>query len=154
MTRAAARWLLLAALLLPACAPPPPRTSPVAEAAPYRLPRLPPEPKAMLGALFALSQVPLSVSPTCAGVGTERDDASIGQYLSGFLAELSNPEENNAITTSAVEDQSESGIAIWVCRVMIRHASGEDIWSWGIEFSVRASDRVVLADSVRCLGAG
>ena len=154
MTRVAARWLLLAALLLPACAPPPPRTSPAVEAAPYSLPRLPPEPKAMLGALFALSQVPLSVSPTCAGVGTERDDASIGQYLSGFLAELSNPEENNAITTSAVEDQSESGIAIWVCRVMIRHASGEDIWSWGIEFSVRASDRVVLADSVRCLGAG
>jgi hypothetical protein len=108
----------------------------------------------MLAALFALSQVPLSVSPTCAGVGTERGDATLGQYLSGFLAELSNPEASNAITTSAVEEQSESGIMIWICSVMIRHAHGEDIWSWGIEFSVRASDRVVLADSVRCLGAG
>jgi len=153
MTRVATRWLLLAALLLSACSPPP-RTSPTVEAAPYRLRRLPPEPKEMLVALFALSQVPLSVSPTCAGVGTERDDATLGQYLSGFLAELSNPEASNAITTSAVEEQSESGIMIWICSVMIRHAHGEDIWSWGIEFSVRASDRVVLADSVRCLGAG
>ncbi|MEZ5579342.1 MAG: hypothetical protein R3F40_07980 [Candidatus Competibacteraceae bacterium] len=90
----------------------------------------------MLAALFALSQVPLSVSPTCAGVGTERGDATLGQYLSGFLAELSNPEASNAITTSAVEEQSESGIMIWICSVMIRHARGEDIWSWGIEFSV------------------
>ena len=154
MTRVATRWLLLAALLLPACSPPPPRTSSAVEAVPYRLRRLPPEPKEMLAALFALSQVPLSVSPTCAGVGTERGDATIGQYLSGFLAELSNPEASNAITTSAVEEQSESGIMIWICSVMIRHAHGEDIWSWGIEFSVRASDRVVLADSVRCLGAG
>ena len=154
MTRAATRWLLLAALLLSACSPPPPRTSPAVEAAPYRLRRLPPEPKEMLAALLALSQVPLSVSPTCTGIGTELDDATLGQYLSGFLAELSNPKASNAITTSAVEEQSESGITIWVCRVMIRHARGEDIWSWGIEFSVRASDRVVLADSVRCLGAG
>lgn len=154
MTHAATRGLLLAALLLPACSPPLPRTSPTVEAASYRLRRLPPEPKEMLAALFALSQVPLSVSPTCAGVGTEPDDATIGQYLSGFLTEFSNPEASNVITTSAVEEQSESGITIWICSVMIRHARGEDIWSWGIEFSVRASDRVVLADSVRCLGAG
>ncbi|MEZ5577303.1 MAG: hypothetical protein R3F44_17435 [Candidatus Competibacteraceae bacterium] len=154
MTRVATRWLLLAAPaalgLFSAAA------SNILGGRSSALPPAPlaPEPKEMLVALFALSQVPLSVSPTCAGVGTERDDATIGQYLSGFLAELSNPEASNAITTSAVEEQSESGIMIWICSVMIRHARGEDIWSWGIEFSVRASDRAVLADSVRCLGAG
>lgn len=152
MSGPSARRLLLAiCLLAPSCASPPPQ-APAASS--YRMRRLPPSAKEMLAALFAMSQVPLSVSETCAGVGTEPDDTTIGQYLSGFLAELSDTEARNTLVASASQDKSASGETIWVCRVMIRHAKDEDIWSWGVEFSARASDGTVLADSFRCLGAG
>jgi hypothetical protein len=38
--------------------------------------------------------------------------------------------------------------------VMLRHAQGEDVWRWGVQFSVRSQDGMVLPDSFRCLGAG
>lgn len=120
----------------------------------YRLRRLPPQPKEIVAGMFAISQTPLTVSPLCAGVGTEADDTTIGHYLSGFLAELSDPEAKNAVKTSAEEGKSETGEAVWVCRVMIQHAQGEDIWNWGVEYSVRAADGVVLPGTVRCLGGG
>jgi hypothetical protein len=30
---------------------------------------------------------------------------------------------------------------------MIRHAQAEDVWSWGVEFTVRKSDGAVVPDS-------
>jgi hypothetical protein len=114
-----------------------------------KIAHLPPTPKDVIDALLVSSQVPLSVDPSCASAGTEPQDLTIGRYLSGFLAELSNPEAKNAIETSTEEQGP-----VWVCRVMIRHAQGEDIWRWGVQFSVRKSDGVVLPESFRCLGAG
>ena len=111
--------------------------------------RLPPTPKDVIDALLASSDVPLSVDPSCGTAGTEPGDKTIGRYVSGFLAELSNPEARNAIETS-MEPQS----GVWLCRVMIRHAQGEDIWRWGVQFSVRQKDGVVDRASFRCLGAG
>ena len=110
---------------------------------------LPPTPKDVIDALFASSQTPLTVDPSCQSVGTEPSDKTIGRYLSGFLAELSDPEAKNAIETS-VEAQG----GVWICRVLIRHAQGEDVWRWGVQFSVRRQDGLVLPDSFRCLGAG
>lgn len=144
----AARFLLALCLLV-GCAPKP-GTPPSA----YRVRSLPPAPKEVLAALLSLSGTPLSVSPLCAGAGTEAGDTTLGQYLSGFLAELSRQEAANAITTSVEEGKTAQGVAVYVCRVMIRHAEGEDIWSWGVEFSVRASDGTVLPETVNCLGAG
>lgn len=140
-----------AALLCWSCAPQPPRE---AVASTYKLRRLPPEPKEMIAALFAISQTPLAADPSCAGVGTEPDDVTIGQYLSGFLAELADAEARNAVTASAGQDKLDSGEAVWVCRVMIRHARGEDVWSWGVEYSVRAASGEVIPGSIRCVGAG
>jgi hypothetical protein len=115
---------------------------------------LPPEPKEIVSALLAMSQVPLSVSETCAGVGADPADTTIGQFVGAFLAELDDPQASNRVTTSASEETLASGVKVWVCRVLIRHAKGEDVWSWGVEFSVRAADGVVLTNSLRCLGAG
>jgi hypothetical protein len=127
-----------------ACRPSAERATPV-----VKVQHLPPTPKDVIDALLASSQVPLAVDPSCRSVGTEPTDKTIGRYLSGFLAELANAEAKNAIETT-IEAQG----AVWVCRVMIRHALGEDIWRWGVQFSVRQQDGQVLPDSFRCLGAG
>jgi len=87
------------------------------------------------------------------GVRTEPSDRTIGRYLAGYVAELSSQEARNAVTTS-IEPRTENGDAIYVCRLMIRHAQGEDVWSWGVQFRARQSDRVVSVHSVKCLGAG
>ncbi len=128
-----------------------PTTPATTSAAPARVAvaHLPPTAKDVIDALLASSQVPLSVDPSCAGAGTEPGDRTIGRYLAGFLAELSDPEARNAIETS-VEERG----AVWVCRLFVRHAQGEDVWRWGVEFSVRKSDGLVQPESFRCLGAG
>ena len=48
----------------------------------------------------------------------------------------------------------ESGQAVYRCRLMIRHSLGEDVWSWGVEFTARQSDGLVLVKSLKCVGAG
>jgi hypothetical protein len=134
-------------LLLAGCrqSPPPAATAIAA----FKVRHVPPRPKDVLEALLASSQVPLSAHATCQGVGADPDDKTIGAYLSGFLAELSNQDERNAIQTS-IEAAGENG---WVCRVMLRHAKGEDIWGWGVEFTI-GKDGLVNTGSFRCLGAG
>jgi hypothetical protein len=133
-------------LLLAAC------RSPEQSQAPLKLAHLPPTPKDIIDATFALSARPLS-DATCKGSGTEQSDSTIGRYLAGYLAELSSQDSRNAVTTS-VERATEDGEAVYHCRVMIRHAQGEDVWSWGIEFTARQSDGVVKQSPVRCIGAG
>ncbi len=102
----------------------------------------PPTSKDVLEALMASAQVPLTDS-SC------RDAGTVGRYLSGYLAELSNPDAKNAIETTI-----ESRSPIWLCRVMIRHAQGEDIWRWGLAFTISQTDGTVDPTSFRCLGAG
>jgi hypothetical protein len=121
-------------------------------ALPVKLQHLPPTPKDVIAAVMESSHAPLS-DASCAGYGTEPTDKTIGRYLAGFLAGLSDQDARNAITTS-VEKRTENGQPVYVCRLMIRHAQGEDVWSWGVQFSARQSDGVVLAKSLRCVGAG
>jgi hypothetical protein len=118
---------------------------------PFKVAHLPPTSKDVIEAVLAHSQLPLT-DPSCKAVGTEPADKTIGRYLAGFLAELSNQDARNAVTTS-IESLSEAG-EVYLCRFMIRHVQGEDVWSWGVEFAVRKSDGAVVADSFRCIGAG
>ena len=121
---------------------------------PIRIAHLPPSPKDIIDAVIAIGNVPLSVSPTCASVGTEPSDATIGRYLAGFLAELSSPAKKNWVETKTAAGRSTAGEDVTVCSLVLRHEDGDDRWGWGVQFQVRTSDRVVLADSVTCLGAG
>lgn len=113
---------------------------------------LPPSAKDVIDAALALADAPLS-DTTCKGFGTEPADKTIGRYLAGYLAELSDQNARNAITAS-VEEGTENGDKVYTCVMMIRHAQGEDIWSWGIRFSVRKSTGLVVPASLRCVGAG
>jgi len=92
--------------------------------------------------------VSLEVDPSCAEAGTSSTDTTLGQYLAGFMAELTPAEGTNGIATQV--EQVGDG---WRCRFMLQRGVGEDVWSWGLEFQLSATGKV-LRDSFRCVGAG
>jgi hypothetical protein len=114
----------------------------------------PPSAKDVIDAAIASGNVPLTVSPTCANVGTEPSDATIGRYLAGFLTELSSPEKKNWVETRIEPGHSAAGEAVSICTLTLRHEAGDDRWGWGVQFQVRSSDGLVLAVSFTCVGAG
>jgi len=114
----------------------------------------PPSPKDVIDAAIASGSVPLTVSPSCANVGTEPSDATIGRYLAGFLAELSARDKKNWVETKVEPGRSAGGEAVSVCTLTLRHEDGDDRWGWGVQFQVRTSDGLVLKDSFTCSGAG
>jgi hypothetical protein len=114
----------------------------------------PPSPKDVIEAAIASSNVPLKASSTCASAGTEPSDATIGRYLAGFLAELSSPDKKNWIETKIEAGRSAAGEPVSICTLTLRHEDGDDRWGWGVQFHVRSSDGLVLADSFTCVGAG
>jgi hypothetical protein len=119
-----------------------------------RVAHQPPSAKDVIDAALASSSVPLRVSSTCANVGTEPSDATIGRYLAGFLAELSSPDKKNWIETKIEPGKSAAGEPVSICTLTLRHQDGDDRWGWGVQFHVRSSDGLVLANSFTCVGAG
>jgi len=119
-----------------------------------RVAHQPPSAKDVIDAVIASGNVPLSVSPTCNNVGTEPSDSTIGRYLAGFMAELSSPDKKNWIETQVESGTSAKGEPVSICRLTLRHLDGDDRWGWGVQFHVRKSDGLVLADSFTCTGAG
>ena len=115
----------------------------------------PPSPKEVLRLLLSLRDVPLRMHETCATAGTRASDTDLGDYISGWLAELKSTQGANWIKASASpEPLTGDRQPGWRCIVMFRHVAGDDRWGWGVSFLVRASDRRPLQDSIRCLGAG
>jgi hypothetical protein len=125
-----------------------------AVAAAVHVARRPPTAKDVIDAVIASGSVPLSVSSTCANVGTEPSDRTIGRYLAGFLAELNSPTRKNWIETKVEAGRSAAGEAVSICTLTLRHEDGDDRWGWGVRFHVRTSDGLVLANSFTCVGAG
>lgn len=113
----------------------------------------PPSRKDIIEAVLASQSVRLTVHSSCSGVGTEAADSTIGGYLSGFLAELASGDKN-WLDTNVVEAKSEAGIAIWRAEFIVRHASVEDEWGWGVRFDVRRDTGAVDPASFLCIGAG
>lgn len=130
-------FLLL--VLLVACQPTPA----------IRLQHLPPSSQDILAAALEASRLPLT-DATCEGSQAKPSDPNIARYLARYLVEFSRPNEGNSINT----DLEQSPTATYICRLYLRHAAGEDVWSWGLEFTARQSDGLVDPKSFRCLGAG
>ena len=147
-------WLLPALLVLASCGGSSEQQAGVRAQPQIRFAHQPPSPKDVIDAVIASGSVALTVSPTCRNVGTEPSDATIGRYLAGFMAELSSPDKRNWIETQIEPGTSAGGEPVSVCRVTLRHVDGDDRWGWGVQFHVRTSDGLVLADSFTCTGAG
>jgi len=150
-TRAILCRIAVSAFLLLACCTGTP--TPVPPGA-VHIANRPPSPKDLIEAVLASHAINLKVSSTCASVGTEPTDATIGRYLAGFLAEMQTPQKNNWVETSTQAGVSARGEPVWICNFTLRHVDGDDRWGWGVRFQVRQSDGLVLSDSLECTGAG
>ena len=113
-----------------------------------RAANIPPSAKDVVNAALESAMVPLGVHESCKGVGTEPTDATLGRFLSGFMVEL-NPEIGKNGLVTSVRDTDDG----WVCRFMIQHRAGEDVWNWGLEFKF-GKDGTLIPTSYRCIGAG
>lgn len=142
------------AVVMVSCA----REAPLPQGAPatagFRVANQPPTSKDVIDAALASSGILLERASHCENVGTEPTDRTIGRFLAGFMAELSQPDKKNWIETKVEPGRSSTGEAVSVCTLMLRHEDGDDRWGWGIQFHVRSSDGLVLADSFSCLGSG
>ena len=98
--------------------------------------------------------MPLSTSSTCANVGTEPSDATIGRDLAGFLAAMSSPTKKNWLETKVERGNADNGEPVSICTLTLRHEDGDDRWGWGVRYYVRTRDGLVLPDSFTCVGAG
>lgn len=124
------------------------------EARPVRIEHSPPNSKDVIEAALRSSDVPLSVDSSCKNAGSDFEDKTIGRYVSGLLAQQSEPKGSNWIQTNAESVKEGNGADVWRCRIMIRHVDGDDRWGWGLQFSVRQKDGIVLRDSFKCIGGG
>ena len=111
----------------------------------------PPSAKEALQLLIRNHDVPLAVDPSCQGVGTEFSDRTIGDYISGFLAELTGPDSSVAATCDPLS--TPGGPGQWRCDVVLSHADGAEEWRWGVRFDVDAAG-MLERHSVRCTGMG
>jgi len=148
LARAAFAALLLAVLAADAQAQGAPATAPRID------PAVPPTAKQLIRAVMRMQGMPLSRGAHCAGVGTERRDRDIGDYLSGFLAELTDGGRNWIETGAERATDPRSRAAVWRARVVIRRVHEEDRIGWGVAFTLRARDHSLVPGSLVCTGAG
>jgi len=112
-----------------------------------------PTTKEAIRLLIQSHSIPLSIHSSCAGVGTEASDTTLGDYISGFLGELKGGD--NSVESSCKRESAENGKGPhWACSVVIHHALKDDEWGWGVEFSVQESDGTIVPQSIRCTGSG
>jgi len=115
---------------------------------------VPPGPKQIIQVLLRNVNLPLKVHPSCVEAGTDASDRTIGDYLSGFLAELSDPNGRNSIETSIEKGADRTDNGTWTARVMIGQSMGEVEWRWGVEFAMDKRTGTARPTSFRCIGAG
>ena len=115
---------------------------------------VPPTNKEVLRALFDNLDVGLATDSSCSGVGTQPSDANIGDYISGFLAELNSDKGKNWLEIVSKHAPAAGADPVWHCDVVIRHVDGEDRWGWGVSFLMNARDHSVIRNSFRCTGSG
>lgn len=114
--------------------------------------KIPPTDKEVIESLLASQNVSLGVDASCSGVGTDPTDSTIGDYISGFLAEQTTEKGKNWLDISV--RPAENSPSLWQCSVVIRHVDGDDRWGWGVSFLMAARDHKVLEQSFRCTGSG
>jgi hypothetical protein len=114
-----------------------------------------PSARSILNALFASAEVPLSVHPSCIGAGSDLEDATIGDYVSGFLAKLGDQgkEAHNFVLVDMPFDSPGDtwDVSVWMGQ---RPEEPERGWRREIRFSIRKSDNTIVSASYRCAGEG
>ena len=115
-----------------------------------RVGHLPPDRTDILEALILSEAAPLATDPDCAWE-TEETDRTLGRYLAGLLTgpyEVFTDEPGVNWIEIATAPETSQERALWLSRVLI-HAGEREVQ--GLEFLIRQSDGLVLADSFRCV---
>jgi hypothetical protein len=134
--------------------PPPTDAGPTAQPRQYD-PAVEPAPREIIRALLSLRDTPLSIDSSCVTAGTSPEDVDLGDYVSGWLAELREGAGKNWVETSvAAEPDPATGARAWRSAVVFRHVDGDDRWGWGVSFVMAGADHRVSPGSIRCTGAG
>ncbi|MBX7171721.1 MAG: hypothetical protein K1X72_12245 [Pyrinomonadaceae bacterium] len=96
----------------------------------------------------------LSVGKNCQDVGASPTDKTILDYLSGILANQAEPKTENFIEFKFKQEKGRLSEIIWICDLLFKGKDAEDVWSNGVRFKLRNSDRKLLRESLSCIGTG
>ncbi|MDR1462731.1 MAG: hypothetical protein LBI68_06310 [Azoarcus sp.] len=141
---------IITCLLLAGCSSAFPKMSDDIMLSEIRSATLPPTPKSVIGALLSSARIPLDVDSSCHNVGTSLEDATIGEYLSGFLSFMDDKRATNLVKVEITP--SDNG---WTAEVILNKylAEENEIWNWGVRFFIR-EDGMIDPASYRCIGGG
>ena len=107
----------------------------------------------VIAALFASSEIPLSVHPSCIGASPNPEAVTIGDYVSGALAKLNNggTETHNHVSAFIPVESPED---TWDVSVTMGQSTKEQQWRRIVQFSIRKSDYTIEPTSYRCTSEG
>lgn len=105
--------------------------------------------KEIITLIMSNHHLPLTVHPSCQGVGTEFSDKTVGDYISGFLAAFADSSGTNwlDVQTEPVKDG-------WKVNFIIRKSNGEEEWGWGICFIIDSRKQSLQKGTLMCIGGG
>ena len=141
------RSVPLLSLLLASCVAVPPNAGPQ-----VRIAHRPPDRTDILEALILSEAVSLAADTDCDWDPQEKD-RTLGRYLAGLLTgpyEISTDEPGVNWIEIATLPETGRERSLWRSRVLIHAGEREAL---GLEFLIRRSDGLVLADTFRCVRA-
>lgn len=107
--------------------------------------------KEILYILMQNYDVPLSVDSSCKNVGTDRQDKTIGEFISGFWAYHVETASKNWIKVQSRPLERKRCEA----KVEIYGENGEEvIGGWGVSFIIKNANHKADRTSFKCLGSG
>lgn len=113
-----------------------------------------PKDKDIIFAVMLSAAISTDVDPLCKDAGRELSDQTIGEYLSGYLAELSNFDAKNKIELNTTPKYDKSYGKVWHVRLLITQNYDEVYWSAGLDFLIERDNRKIIPGSFRCIGSG
>ena len=113
-----------------------------------------PTAKESIKQILSNGDIPLSLASNCKSAGTSPEDKTILDYLSGILSFQTAKDSSNRIEFTFKRENGRASEIIWVCDLMIFGKDAEDVWSNGVRFKMRNSDRKLLRNTVMCIGTG
>lgn len=96
----------------------------------------------------------LSAAKNCRSVGTSAADKTILDFLSGVLSFQAAPDSINQIEFAFKQEKGSRNEPLWVCDLSFKGKDAEDVWSNGVRFKMRNTDRQMLRESLMCIGTG
>lgn len=112
-----------------------------------------PSTRQLLDIVLGSRDVPRSVDESCATVGSQPGDRTLGNYIATLLTDFASAEGRNWITASCKPAPPEDKASVWHCDVRFHREHGEDSWVRGLFFRLSRNGNVIPR-SYMCTGGG